>query len=93
MEKILKVLNYQPAAIMDSDLANPLPAITHFFEGHPLDESKTRLRELIKGWLYTSTESYDDKELKNMVFFYEQLVEMINLCYVYTELEKQKNQT
>lgn len=91
MEEILKVLNYQPAEILSGNLENPLPAITFFFVNHPLDEARAQLWNLFKGWLYTAAELPDSTELEDMLFFYEQLVEMLNLSYVYTEMENQKN--
>jgi hypothetical protein len=88
MEEILKGLNYQPADIMDSDFENPLSPINYFFVNHPIHESRVKLWELYKGWVHFASESPDGEESKDMIFFYSQLIEMLNLCYVFT----QKNQ-
>lgn len=89
MEEILKGLNYQPVDISDNDLENPLPAISYFFVNHPLHESRAKLWELYKGWVHFASESPDGDESRDMIFFYNQLVEMLNLCYVFTQKDKQ----
>lgn len=89
MEEFLKILNYQPVDISDDDLENPLPSIGYFFINHPLHESRTKLWELYKGWIHLASESPDGEELTDMLFFYNQLIEMINLCYVFTQKNKQ----
>lgn len=89
MEKIIKGLNYQPADISNNDLENPLASIGYFFVNHPLDESRAKLWQLYKGWIYFASESPDGEELKDMLFFYSQLIEMLNLCYVLTEKNKE----
>lgn len=85
MKKILKVLNYQPADIQHSDLEDPLSAISYFFEDHPLHESRAMLWKLYEGWIRLASESPDGEELKAMMFFYNQLVELLNLCYIIKE--------
>jgi hypothetical protein len=88
MEEILKVLNYQPVDIYEDDLKNPLTAIGYFFENHPLHKSREKLWKLYKGWVHLSAESADGDETKDMLFFYNQLVEVLNLCYVLTQIDK-----
>lgn len=91
MEEILKALNYQPIDISDKDLDNPVPSITYFFVNHPIHESRTKLWELYEGWIHFAAESPDGEELTDMLFFYNQLVELLNLCYVFTQkIEKIK---
>lgn len=89
MEKIIKGLNYQPSDISNYDLENPLASISYFFVNHPIHESRTKLWELYKGWVYFASESPDGEESKDMIFFYGQLIEMLNLCYVFTEKNKE----
>jgi len=85
MEEILKALNYQPVDISDEDLDNPVPSITYFFVNHPIHESRTKLWELYEGWIHLAAESPDGEKLTDMLFFCNQLVEMLNLCYVITK--------
>lgn len=91
MEEILKALHYQPVSISDDDLDNPVPSIAYFFENHPIHQSRTKLWELYKGWIYFAAESPDGEELTDMLFFYNQLVELLNLCYILAQkAEKNK---
>jgi hypothetical protein len=85
MEEILKALNYQPVEISDDDLNNPVPSIGYFFVNHPLHESRTKLWKLYEGWIHFAAESPDGDELTDMLFFYNQLIELMNLCYVFTQ--------
>ncbi len=85
MEEIIKVLNYQPADIQDSDIEDPISGISYFFVNYPLHESRAKLWELYKGWIHLAAESPDGEELTDMLFFYDRLVEMLNLCYVFTQ--------
>ncbi|WP_316753931.1 hypothetical protein [Pedobacter gandavensis] len=85
MEKILKALNYQPVEISDDDLNNPVPSMAYFFVNHPLHESRTKLWKLYEGWIHFAAESPDGEELTDMLFFYNQLIELMNLCYVFTQ--------
>jgi hypothetical protein len=88
MEEILKNLNYQPVDIYETDLENPSSGISCFFDNHSLQESRAKLWELYKGWVHLASESPEGKELTDMLFFYNQLVELLNLCYVFTEKNK-----
>jgi len=74
---------------MDSDFENPLSAISYFFVNHPIHESRAKLWELYKGWVHFASELPDGEELKDMIFFYSQLIEMLNLCYVFTRKNQQ----
>ena len=89
MEEILKALNYQPADIRDSDIDNPISGMSYFFVNHPLHESRAKLWKLYEGWIYLASESPDGEELKDMIFFYNSLREMLNLCYVFTQKNKE----
>ncbi|RNL52491.1 hypothetical protein [Pedobacter jejuensis] len=89
MEEIIKVLNYQPADMLDSDIENPVSGISHFFVNHPLHESRAKLWEFYQGWMHLASESPDGDELKDMLFFYNRLIEMMNLCYVFTQKNKE----
>lgn len=79
MEEIIKMLNYQPADIRDSDIDNPISGMTSFFVNHPLHESRMKLWELYQGWMHLASESPDGEELKDMLFFYNRIIEMMNL--------------
>ena len=92
MEEILKVLNYQPVDISDNDLENPLLSISYFFVNHPLHECRSKLWNLYKGWVYFNSVSPDEEEIKDMLFFYGQVVEMLNLSYVYTQKNKENKE-
>ncbi len=92
MEEILKNLNYQPTDLYESDLENPLSAISSFFDNHSLQESRANLWKLYNGWIHLASESVEGKELIDMLFFYNQMVELVNLSYVFTEKNK-LNQT
>lgn len=91
MEEIMKVLNYQPADIYDSDLEDPVSGISYFFVNHPLHESRAMLWKLYEGWTYLASESPDGEELKDMIFFYNQMVELLNLCYIFKEKASKDN--
>lgn len=91
MEEILMALNYQPVDISDADLDDPMPSISYFFLNHPIYESRTKLWKLYEGWIHFAAESPNGEELTDMLFFYNQLVELLNLCYVFTQkIEKNK---
>lgn len=89
MEDILKALNYQPIDISDDDFNNPVSGISYFFVNHPIHESRAKLWELYQGWVHLASESPDGDELKDMLFFYNQLMDMLNLCFIFTQKEKQ----
>lgn len=89
MEEILKVLNYQPTDISERDIENPVSGISYFFVNHPLHESRAKLWELYQGWIHLAAESPDGEELTDMLFFYNSLIEMMNLCYVFTQKNKE----
>ncbi|WP_199118914.1 hypothetical protein [Pedobacter sp. ASV28] len=89
MDKIKKVLNYQPADIRESDIDNPISGMNYFFVNHPLHESREKLWRLYEGWIYLASESPDGEELKDMIFFSNSLIEMLNLCFVFTEKNKE----
>lgn len=55
---------------------------------HPLHESRAKLWELYRGWIHLAAESPDGEELLDMLFFYNSLTELLNLCYVFTEKQK-----
>lgn len=88
MEDILKNLNYQPTCLTKDELENPLEAMTSFFANHSIHQSRENLWQLYKGWIYHSSEYIDDEQSKDMVFFYSQLIELLNVSFVYTEKKK-----
>ncbi|MEH3115202.1 hypothetical protein [Pedobacter terrae] len=85
MEEILKALNYQPVDISDGDIDNAVSSITYFFVNHPIHESRAKFWELYAGWIHLAAESPEGEELTDMLLFYNQLVELLNLCYVFTK--------
>jgi hypothetical protein len=89
MEDILKALNYQPIDISDDDFNSPASGINYFFVNHPIHESRAKLWELYQGWVHLASESPDGDESKDMLFFYNQLVELLNLCYIFTRKVEQ----
>jgi hypothetical protein len=91
MEEILKALNYQPVEISEADFDNPVPSITYFFKNHPIHESRAKLWELYSGWIHFTAESPEGKQLTDMLFFYNQLVELLNLCYVHCQKIEKSN--
>lgn len=88
MEKIYKKLNYQPTGFTDHELENPLHIITYFFDSHALHDLREKAWQLYKGWVNSSSTFADGEENAKMLFFYTQLIEFLNACYVYTEKQK-----
>ena len=81
---------YIKTDISDADLDNPVPSITYFFTNHPIHESRAKLWELYSGWILFAAESPDGKQLTDMLFFYNQLVELLNLSYVHCQKIEKK---
>ncbi|TCC96792.1 hypothetical protein [Pedobacter psychroterrae] len=88
MEEIMKVLNYQPADVLDRYIDHPVSGMNQFFVDHPLHKSRAKLWELFQGWMHLASEPPDGEEMKDMLFFYNRLIEMMNLCYVLTQKNK-----
>lgn len=88
MEEIMKKLNHQPSNLSAQHLDKPLMVIAEFFENNELHEVRDKLWELYKGWVNNSIDFAEGEENADMLFFYTQLIDMLNACYVYNEKNK-----
>lgn len=91
MKKLLKTLNYQPVALTESQLENPWPSIINFYDNCPLHQARAQLWEMYKSWCYYAAQMPDEDELKDMLCFYGQLTDMVNLWYVMVRREEKES--
>jgi hypothetical protein len=85
MEEIKKTLDYQPAGLSEADIENADSEMRYFFVNFPLHEARANLWELYKGWVYFEAESPEGEEMKDMIFFYNQMVSFMNFAFVVTK--------
>lgn len=88
MENIMKKLDYQPANLSDYELEMPLSAMTDFFKNNDLHHIRENAWQLYTGWVNNSADFDHGEENANMLFFYTQLVDFINVTFIYTEKKK-----
>lgn len=89
MEELLKKLNYQPSSLSDGELERPEGVIREFFENYPIHETREHLWELYKGWTYHASEYVDSEQTKDMIFFYTQIIGLLNASYICAEKRKE----
>lgn len=75
----------QNDSVSESSYAELLFTMRYFFVSYTLEETKSKLWKLYKGWVHLSSECPNGDESKDMIFFYEQMVEFVNFCYKISE--------
>lgn len=75
-------LNNQAIELKQEWLENPLLGVISFFETYSLHEALEKIDELFTGWGDLAEKLDMVDELIDMVFFYQQLLELLQLCYV-----------
>jgi hypothetical protein len=88
MEEIIKALNYQPVCLSEDELENPLNTMTYFFVNYPIHQAREHIWHLYNSWINHSSEYVDAEQVKDMAFFYTQVIEFLNTSFVYTEKKK-----
>lgn len=87
-QDVMDQFNWQYADMDCHDLESPVSGMASFFTNYPLKETKAKLWELYKGWVESATILPDGNELKDMLYFYDQLVDMLNVSCVYTQINR-----
>ncbi|TCC99659.1 hypothetical protein [Pedobacter hiemivivus] len=88
MESIMKKLDYQPSNLSDYELEKPLNVMNDFFDNNNLHEIRKKAWQLYKGWVNNSVGFTEGDENADMLYFYTQLVQFINVAFIYTEKRK-----
>lgn len=87
-DKIMKKLDYQPTGLTNADLENPFGLIADFYDNNKLHETREKLWQLYRSWVGHSTGFAEGEENADMLYFYTQLIDLMNACYIYTEKKK-----
>ncbi len=82
MKTLLEALNYQPHTLINEEIETPESTLAHFFFCHELHDTRSRLQEFYHAWQNIHAEAPDGQEIKNMVFFFESLIDLVNASYV-----------
>lgn len=88
MEELRKILDYQPSGISEDDIENAYSEMEYFFVNFPLPEARANMWELYEGWVHFEAESPEGQAIKDMLFFYEQMIKFINFAFVATKLNR-----
>ena len=88
MEEILKKLNYQPTRLAEGDINDPMGLISYFFVNYTVHGTRENIWNLYQSWAYHSAEYASADMTKDMLLFYNQLIEFLEACYVLTERAK-----
>jgi hypothetical protein len=87
---VIATLSYQPSLLLDDNLNHPKRFVKDFFLNYPLHKVRDLLWELYKGWVHLESESPDEEEITDMLFFYEQLKTFIEVSYIMKEKHSKK---
>jgi len=87
-KKILKKLNYQPTKLQVDAIKNPFVVMHDFFADYPIEETRDKVWELYKSWIYHSSQYADQELTKDMLCFFTQLKEFLDASYLYTQMKK-----
>lgn len=79
-KKIIRNLDYQPTNLVRYQIDNPLRVMTYFYADFTIQETRDNLWELYQGWVYHSSGYVNDQEIKDMLCFYTQLREFLELA-------------
>ncbi len=82
MKTLLETLNYQPHSLTESGIEHPESAIADFFTDHELHEARAKLQEFYHAWQYYHADAADGDQMKDMVFFFNNLIDLVNAGYV-----------
>lgn len=82
MKKCIKVLNYQPHSLSDTDIEHPEIQLEMFFLTYPLHTIRQNLWRFFRAWLVLAGEYADEKEITSKLQFYELIEEFIELSYI-----------
>lgn len=92
MEKILKMLNYQPANLKAININDPEKTVAQFFVDHPVHITREHLWELYRGWTYHAAEYTDEEHTRTLLFFYTQMINFVNASLICVEKRKKEEQ-
>jgi len=84
MEEILKRLNFQPASLTETDLANPEQVLATFFENYPIHVTRENLWQMYKGWNHHAAEYADTEQFRSMMSFYIEIIDLVNAAFVFS---------
>ncbi len=82
MKTLLENLNYQPHTLINEEIETPESVLAHFFFCHELHTTRAQIQEFYHAWQNIHAEAPDGQEIKNMVFFFEGLIDLVNASYV-----------
>lgn len=88
MKDIIEKLDYQPCGLTQDQITNPLDTITDFYNERHLHAVRSKLWELYSGWIVHLVDFAEGDQNAEMLFFYTQLVELVNAGYVFTQMNK-----
>ncbi len=82
MKNLLETLNYQPHQLTPEEIACPEKAITHFFNSHELHTTRANILAFYQAWQYQHADNPQPEPMKEMVFFFNSLIDLVNASYV-----------
>jgi len=91
MKTLLETLNYQPHQLTPEEIENPEKAIAHFFNCHELHTVRAHLQAFYQAWQYEHADNPQSETLKEMLFFFNSLIDLVNASYVVNYKEKLKD--
>jgi hypothetical protein len=82
MKNLLETLNYQPHQLTPEEIECPEKAITHFFGFHELHTTRANILACYQAWQYQHADNPQPEKMKEMVFFINSLIDLVNASYV-----------
>ena len=82
METLLEKLNYQPNGLTTEEIKHPAEAIAYFFGNHPLHVTRGTIWQFYQSWICENAAIVDADKQKEMVFFFNSLIDLVNASYV-----------
>ncbi len=73
---------YQPHQLTVEELACPEKATVHFFDSHELHTTLANLLAFYQAWQYQHADNLQPEPMKEMVFFFNSLIDLINASYM-----------
>ena len=82
MKNLIETLNYQPHQLTPEEIKHPAEAIAYFFGNHPLHVTRETIRQFYQSWICENAAIVDADKQKEMVFFFNSLIDLVNASYV-----------
>ena len=89
MKTHLNPLHYQPSTLTKAEIEDPSLVLTSFFDSHTLQQARQNIWEFYKGWVNYVSDFSDGELNANMLFFYSQLVDLVDASYLSMQRSKE----